>query len=331
MLSTEFAKGYADELTAERIHRGSHAEYITDAQNWSYKFGRLLHAALTDKPIDALSEQLVDAYPHWLDTQLLHVPERVSLDKPETYANVVSETNFHRLNNHMLGMWAPIGAGKWEVSDKDRRTFFANMRIGLAMEGVWLLALREAVAKHFGSPTLFTEHNTTIFNAINGSAQEFDAALVMLDVIQKHRHLALVPAPLQFERGDNPKNNVDFVVADFIGKRAVGVQVKSSVTARTAANYDSSRVVLIDGNVDFDNVKAVRTKTKSSDRKVVTWPGMVAAKRMQDVPLHGHRLNGSERERILRFKLLSRKLLEGTKVDYQLAGTRIGARILEKL
>lgn len=333
MKSAEFVAPYPDHMAPAHIHAGSHSQYIQDAQNWSYAFGRLAHASLSGAaaPSDSIAGR-VGEYRAWIYGSDEALRWRASEAKApqEDHLRVVNETNFHYLNKNMFGMWRPLMMGGWE-SEKQRRHYIGEAREKLAIEGMVMYTLRKNFAAKRGSATLYNETNRPFLEAINGATQEFDAALVLLDVVQRHAGITVVPAPLQFERSSDGRRNVDFLVVDFIGRRAVGAQVKTNVTDRTKERYDAERVVLIDGSVDFDNVLSVRTKTKSSQQSVKPWPGMIAAKRIQDIPTTGRSMQRGQGGSVVRAKMMARDALGQTRVDYQKAAKRIEERILQKL
>ena len=62
-------------MSPEQIHHGPHAEYIHDEQEYSYKWGRVLHAMLLQgEDTSGLGELNLFEYTHWLhdDFDVLH-------------------------------------------------------------------------------------------------------------------------------------------------------------------------------------------------------------------------------------------------------------------
>src|SRR5581483_10555959 len=96
MEAGRFVQPYPDRMTEEEIHRGPHAEHIRDAQDYSYKWGRVLHALLSDEEdMSAFEEIDVRGYARWVhdDFDVLH-NDLHSLPI-ELRARALNETNFH--------------------------------------------------------------------------------------------------------------------------------------------------------------------------------------------------------------------------------------------
>lgn len=332
MRSLEFVAPYADEMSGDQIHAGSHSQYIEDAQDWSYKFGRFAHSVLRDEvPAEGIGAYVdMASYATWLQHEGMDLQWRGKEGDQSDYLRCYSEANFHALNQHFMPMWMLLSEGSWP-SERVRRDAFEHMAKQIGVDGLVRYAIRKKFVSQEGTETLFTERNKPFADVTNGALQEFDAAMVLLDVAKKHPDMAVVPAPLQFERGVDSTRNVDFLIIKRMGKRAIGAQVKSNVHGRTASHYDSSRVVLIDGNVDFDNILSMRTKKGSSHEKVVGWPGLLNAKRVQDLPVRGKGMNSHERVGNMRVQAMARQVLGEIKVDYPRAVSRIEERILDKL
>lgn len=332
MLATEFVRPYASEMTPEQIHSGTHSQYMPEAQNWSYSFGQLLHTSLTQElsPVDLTALPDLVSYRVWLGSN-----PRSSFDDnqdvpPEDRLRCTSEFNFHDLNRALIYGWMAVVHGGWQ-SDIERRMSFAAMRKELVMKGLVDYGLRQDFAKKYGSEMLYTDFNKAYVDVRNGILQEYDAGVVLLDVAQKHPNMTVVPAPLQFERGISPRYNVDFVVADFDKKRAVGVQVKSNVRSDTVERYDPERVVLVDGNTDFNNVLSMRTKQKSSQQRVVNWPGLLTMRRVQDLPVPGKGMSNMERTHNHRLRAMAKQILGNINVNYPKAVSIIEERIMDAL
>jgi hypothetical protein len=270
------------------------------------------------------------SYRGWLAGNTESFFNRGEAGGSEINARCVNELNFHNLNQSLLPMWSVLAQGGWQ-SDQQRRAYIGGMRKELAVGGLVRYVIRKKFVGVVGSEMLFTDRNRPFAEATNGALQEFDTGVVLLDVVQKHPNLLLLPSPLQFECGPDSRRNVDFLVVDMAGKRAVGAQVKSNVRDETVARYDPDRVVLIDGNIDFDNVLSMRTQKGSSRERVVGWPGMLAAKRTLDLPIPGKGMSGPERLENYRIREMARTALGPIKVDYHRAVARMDGRIMEKL
>lgn len=107
-----FAQGYPYTLATAEIYPPGQTPLLTDALDWSYRFGRLLHARLSDTPPDTLTTQReFGQYTTWAK----NFPELEDelLANPETGLRDRMEVNFHAMNRHMLDLWAPISRGGW--------------------------------------------------------------------------------------------------------------------------------------------------------------------------------------------------------------------------
>ena len=146
-----------------------------------------------------------------------------------------------------------------------------------------------------------------------------------MGVARRHPGWAVVPAPLNFER-TRRRRNVDHVVVDCEAERAIGVQVRNKVTERDIEEADTDRVVFIDGMVDFNNVRAMRTKSKSSNVEVVPWPGIIGAKMVNTMKPRAYNLAVTPL-----YRRLSREMVGDIKVDYTGMVDKIEERIMDKL
>ena len=183
-----------------------------------------------------------------------------------------------------------------------------------------------------GAHILFQPEYEELNRYLTGMIQEFDAAIILLEFARSQPNLTIVPAPLQFEHS-NRRRNVDFVVANVIDQRAVGVQVKTNARRETVEGADKRRVVFVDGTTDLGNVKAMRIDTTSSRERVRPWPGIIAAKRVEGVPSHGKSLTraGVHPSSIRYLKEQAREMVGTIRVDYADLASKIGQRILAKL
>ncbi len=251
---------------------------------------------------------------------------------PDVGLRARNEVNFHAMNRHMLGMWEPLTRGGWS-SEERRREHITYAQSSLAVEGLFYYMSRQRIADADGSHAMFTPAYKELYERTTGIIQEVDAAIVLLDVVRRYRNLTVVPAPMQFERSRQRRRNVDFVVVDAEAGRAVGIQVKSKVNPKDFAEADKDRVVFVDGDVDLGNVKAMRTQRGKSDRRVVAWPGIIAARRMSLIKTHGKgrtQVGGSSRN-IMKLKIEAERLVGDTQVDYRGLSQVIGERILERI
>ena len=108
MEAREFAKAYPTTLSDAEIHRGPHAEYIREAQDYSYQWGRVLHSAM-DTPLDDIRlNTRFQEYYNWLGPDGYgKVLERVLEAPLDIAARRLNELNFHHLNQRMMWLWLP--------------------------------------------------------------------------------------------------------------------------------------------------------------------------------------------------------------------------------
>jgi hypothetical protein len=329
----EFVSGYTGVLPPEEIHRGSHSAPIHDAQDWSHDFGRLAHGYLSQEPLSPSELKNFEHYDNWHHDRSGNSRNRAFTNEAVTDRyRAFREVNFHYLNAPMLGMWRPLTGETWR-SPQQRDEMIRYARDNVAREGLLCYTLRDAYAKQMGgTDALFDDKGLELHNSLNGAMQEFDAAIVLLGVVRKHSNWTVVPAPLQFERSKAAERNADFLVIDTEAKQTIGVQIKSSVNQKVRQRYDPDRIVLVDGNVDFDNVKAVRTDRFRSDQKVVSWAGILSAYHASTVPIKNRKLSPEERTDILGIRHLAKKVVADTVVrNYPDIVDRIDRRISAKL
>ncbi len=332
MDTREFVKAYPDSLKPGQIHSGPHSALIHDAQEWSYRFGLLLHMLLSSQANDAPSMPTddFDDYMGWAKHNVSD--QEIDLITQPDGLRARNEINFHTMNRCMVNLWTPLFSRLWS-SDKERLSQLAYSQRTLAFMGTVYYVSRQDYTKHHGDHALFEPAFKEILGTMNGFMQEYDAAIILLDIIRRHPSLTLVPAPLQFERTIK-RTNVDFIVTDVVSQQAVGIQVKTNVRQSDINIADSDRVVLIDGNVDLQNVKAVRTRRRQSDQRVVPWPGLIAAHYIQSLRAKGsgpERMSTHELQSQLRLKMHVQPHIGGIRVDRREIAKSIGERILAKL
>ncbi|MGF7228571.1 MAG: hypothetical protein ACQR33_01150 [Candidatus Saccharibacteria bacterium] len=327
MLASEFLEPYPRYLSEERIHQGADFPIVREVQDYSYAHGLIVHAAMQDQ-IEQIPPLLpaIEAFDNSNDFGAIEI-ELLETPGAWKYRN---EVNFHALNENMGRLWSPLTRGRWANGNRvDALNFSMN---ALAIEGMKLYAVRERFVQENIIEDLYIDENKDVLERFTGAVQEIDAAIIVIDAIRKHPNLTVVPAPLQFERG-NPKTNADLLVVDTEEKRMVGVQVKTNVTKEDRERYDSSRVVLMDGNVDLGNVRVVRTKKGRSTTQLKPWPGIVATSRVDNIKMHGkHQHISSEYiGMMMRMKMKARTLVGGMRVDHRDLSGAIEERILRKL
>ena len=75
---------------------------------------------------------------------------------------------------------------------------------------------------------------------------------VTFEIATRHPDWIVLPCSGGFEH-DNNDANVDFIVIDTTRDEIIGVQTKTSVSARDRQHYDGRRAI-VDGMIDFGNI-----------------------------------------------------------------------------
>jgi hypothetical protein len=228
-------------------------------------------------------------------------------------------------------MWRNLMNGRWGAKDH-RTALIAQAQNMIALEGYFYYAARQMMVERTGAYVLFEPNAKDFFDRINGLMQEFDAAIVLLDAVRRHTDWIMVPAPLQFER-TRAQTNVDMVVINLARRRAIGVQVKTTVRQSHLDQADTDRVIFVDGNLDFNNVRAMRTQRGRSAEKVVPWPGLVSIKRASVMQTQGKASAGvlSSSFYAARTKQQAQRLVGDLRIDYREMSARIAERIAAHL
>lgn len=328
MINAEFIEVYSPDLTDRQIHQGVKIPEVRAAQRYSYEYGRLLYGVLAGD-----QQQVAEIIPIVADQERtqpdFNLQERTLIDTPGGWERR-GEINFRFMNEHMGPLWAPLIGAKWRPDERNREMHLTMN--SLAMAGLEYFSIREQFVKIHGTEALFTPTNYEFNKRVTGVLQEVDIAILLLEYFRKHPNIAVIPAPMQFERA-NPQTNVDFLVIDTDQGKTVGVQAKTSVRQHTVDRYDPDRVVLVDGTVDLGNVRVMRTDRKKSATSPQPWPGIVAASRVDAIQTYGKNLQIPQffLPRIQRAKFEARAQVGKLRVDTRELCVSIGERVLAKL
>ena len=122
-------------------------------------------------------------------------------------------------------------------------------------------------------------------SVMNGIMNEYDTAIVLLELSRTDPDLMVVNAPLRFESWAGNANS-DFIAYHKEADSVIGVQAKSGNTSNSR-RYDSHRVMMVDGAHDLKGHTMHRVHPGSSHLRDVTWPGIVASEVISAMPLHG--------------------------------------------
>lgn len=330
MKAAEFVQAYPLDIPPAQIHAGEYSKGIEDFQTFSYRFGRLLHNTLSDREADTFTDPQ-EMMQYRVHNETLFDREGDILLGGDTDLRAFSELNFHRMNGAMFGMWQPLLDGGWGSESNRLHRIRAAQRT-LALESCTYFAARDIWINTQGGTHIIregTDRQKELAGVINGTIQEMDAAYILLEFIRENPNLTIVPAPLNFER-TRKRVNVDHVIVDVAGWRAVGAQVKTSTKSEEIEDADPERVVFIDGSVDLDNVLAMRTRKGSSSERVVPWAGLITTKAVSEMKVD--KRASLERKRYERRLIDRAKSAVGDiKVDYSRIVKKVGSRILQKL
>lgn len=325
---TDFVQAYPLDISEEHIHGGEYSQLITEAQAWSYKFGRRLHNFLTNSQPDTFIDPAeITRYYTWgmavVDTIVDLTGEALAGNTAALRA--MNEFNFNLMNFFMRSMWEPVFHGEWKT-DANRRHRIQASQLDLAVAGSIFVNARHQYTDKYGSAAWFDERGVGVLNAtITGILQEIDSAIVLLDVVRDHPSWTIIPAPLNFERmgkGDN----VDFIVVDSKTQDVVGIQVKTNLNQRTVRRANPERVVFLDGTQDLHNVKAVSTRYDDETKKEVAWPGLIAVWYITQLPA-----NKAKKVVNRSVRAWTRQLVADVRVDINQPARIIEERIVQKM
>lgn len=328
MHSEEFTEAYPLDISEEDIHKGEYSKLISEAQDWSYRFGRRLHLSLTGGTPDTFTDpDEIRTYCGWgtnvVDTAIDLTG--MALNGNHDALRAMNEFNFNLMNFFMRSMWEPIFQGAWRSEDS-RRHCIQAAQLDLAVAGSIYITSRQLWSNKHGTAVWFDKDDVGVLtDTMNGILQEIDSAIVLLEVIKKYPKLTVMPAPVNFERmggGDN----VDFVVVDTEERNAIGAQVKTNLHRHTIRRANPRRVVFIDGTRDLCNVKRLRTRHDDDTERKVAWPGLIAVRLITQLPANKARrvVNRAVRARV-------RELAADVQVEIDEPARLIEQRIIEQM
>lgn len=332
MITSEFLKAYPREMSSGQIHQGAEAPVVRMAQQYSYGYGLVAHATLRNEhdKVPPLLPALSDYEQKSRGTDVI-----VALQKTPGGWDYRNEVNFQILNENMTPLWAPLLHCEWPRSVNPQAVITTAMN-GLALTGLLDFVVREKFVKQKGTEALYAGDQTYL-DRLTGAMQELDAAIVVLDVLRRMvrqgANCTVVPAPMQFERSKSGAN-ADLLVINMDEGRALGVQIKTNVHRKTLEKYDKERVILIDGTIDLNNTRVVRTTRGRSTEAVKPWPGITAASRVHAIKMHGEQRKYIPRRyasNIQSVKLMAREAVGSLRTDHRELTNAISERILHKL
>ena len=174
-------------------------------------------------------------------------------------------------------------AGEFSLAQRDEA--IRTGQLVLASQCLRLALLR---SRHTGIAEdyrYFSDDLRKTRSVINGIMNEYDTAIVLLELSRADPDLMVVNAPLRFESWAGSANS-DFIAYHKEADSVIGVQAKSGNTS-DSGRYDSHRVMMVDGADDLKGHAMHRVYPGSSHLRNVTWPGLVASEVISAMPLHG--------------------------------------------
>lgn len=257
---------------------GPQGETLVTADTWSGFFDEILRSALLDPTSppgnNAFSRGITD-YALFYMLQLKPILQKsLNLVRSERSSNLSNRMNFHSLNLAFLPHWQQVmimGTSEIKIPDKLHR----QAQILLAGEAVQYMRLRDGVPpdRYYSLDESLRLKRKTWEGILN----EFDTGIVLLEIATRHPDWIVLPAPGGFEH-DNNDANVDFIVIDTTRDEIIGVQTKTSVSARDRQHYDGRRVILVDGMIDFGNILPRDPGSKDP----VSTAGIISAHKLTD-------------------------------------------------
>lgn len=345
MDAKEFAQGYP-RREVNPSDRGDNETYL-QAEAYSEFFGTILHDALTGELdpnigvanfMDVLTE-----YGQFVRGEMADYERKLFMSGKE-YANKrLNSFSYHWLNTAMALMWEFVINPELAKDERTRKEIIGMTQDLIALGGSKRFTYKDRLADKKNGYMYFGESMEATRAVLEGSLQEFDTAIVLLDIAKKHPGTIVLPAPAQFEQWaattETGNRNVDLLLIDLVGNRAIGVQVKAFANGdydeSQVLGYDSNYAVVVDGNVDLQNRQHRRVKQEKTQFKSVSWAGMISADHLKNLNTHGNRasklLGSVSASTLLQLKFDAKTRLGATKVNRQQLIQNIEPRVIAKL
>lgn len=307
MRPERFAAAYRRDATVSTAYPGPVEAALVEPREWSHRWGVLLHDALAQRRAPSLEsfQRFSLAYCGWVNARLPQIGADLAgwvgqSGDLDVVMRAGMELSFHRMNGFAQRLWhillytrRGIGLGPNSVN---RACYeLATTALVLDKNRERLVAL----------DVFFDPGAERARAGSTGILTEIDAYIALLDMTRQRGNVIVLPAPAQFEHLAGPANS-DFIVFDKSSGQVRGVQVKAQVTGQNVIHYDRSRVTLIDGARDLQNTRAMRTNPVKSDRRVVAWPGLVAAHFIRDLDWSTATDEWVARKQLIQHKLAAR-------------------------
>ncbi len=323
----EFVAGYPrDPDPAPRLD-AARERLLEQPREFARVFGIVLHDYLSggsDEPTPKQLADFVQRYLGWARANLGALIRAV-----ETRGNrfdrhqPIMEMSFHHVMQIVHPVLPALLFGRPILTSLHLR----DMQIMVALGGTAMGGVRERRARQ---SKYFADYNAPLRSVQSGILTELDTAIVLLELCRQLPHLAVLPAPPQFERGSTGRN-VDFLVLDPIRRKVVGVQVKTTVSRKTVNRYDPRGIVLVDGTVDLGNVRSVALRANSSDTTPMPWPGLISAHYVASLRPGSPAVVRFSPELITRSRRTARTVTAHSRSYFEAAVRHVAPRVLAKL
>lgn len=332
----EFLEPFHSDSRRPDYYEGSQAETLDSADRWSDYFSDSLYDLLDTQGTSGNPKERSDeilAYLDWSIRELPKVQKSVLQVKSERSASLANRLNFHELNRSFGTVWYRLLTGQSyedRAQSRAEKTLIQNL---LATNALAILKLRETVpiSEYYAhDPEKGADLRRRTYEGI---LTEFDTAIVLLEMAKDDPNLLVVPSPNLFEHGENRELNSDFLLIDTTQQEIIGIQCKSTLTSDDIHRYDASRVVLVEGSTDFDNV----SHRKGRLRKVAATAGLISTAQLLHMPTRGNKHGGGsmthhDTKSLLQSKMYIRQVVANTSGrSIKLSAGRIEGRLRNAL
>ena len=338
MDAQKFAEAYPKATFDPEARFGPEADTFLEAQHYAEVFSAVLHDELsgnTDDDTNMAIKSALSQYPVFIRHGLRELDTKLFTDGTDKSIEKLSEINFHWLNYAMLPMWALLLDAEVVGTAEERREVIKHSQDMLAYDGCFQYTYRDRLSSKESDYRYFQEDMAGIRSVVEGRLHERDAAIALLDIAKNDPSIVVVPAPGKFEHSGNGSVNADFVVIDTTQRKGVGVQVKSQVHTEDLQRYSGEQIMLIDGFIDLGNTRSIRTSSRKSAPKNVSWAGVISTDHMKRLQTHGKNAtriaNMYPIGDVLKAQFNAKIRLGGMKVDRRHIADLLETRLREKL
>ncbi len=345
MQAETFAEAYPRDIDIKR--NDAHADILCESREWSQTFGTILHDYLSGEELPTAETlgSTLSSYYTWNRGSILGVVRGLhdvtdfgDHDQARAFWRSMNELNFHSLTAAMLPMWmrladdpSKVRAGLAAHNDRNSLEF---CQFDLATKNMTFGKERNGASTITQDYEYFGQDWDDFRGSMEGMASEYDTAIVLLEICKSNPDLVVIPGPKQFE-DKNPELNSDFIMIDTSNREVIGLQTKSQITAQDVARYNPKYVALIDGRVDLGNMMYHRTEKGKSRERIVSWPGMISAGFIVDLPTHGPRSSFLKKylpvSYLMQHKMAAKRELGNVRPELGQAVERVSDRVLPRL